>query len=528
AVATSKNDDLIIYAIGIGLNAKDSAIVKCKKKGGNEPKIHFYDYAGGYHLAICDLTKGWIKSKLMTFILGKDNYNDYSAKTNAITKADSLIKINNSWKKYKSQEDEDIRTYYIESPEYPTIKLLELYKSCFENFKNIDTSYVLAGLYLEKLDTVSLCFKEEFKTNENNFFPEQAYHNFEYYESAFKIFANQNKYKITNNPTYSNRNPSEIKLFKTPEFPTIELSLIKSNEESIVKIIFETPKIQEPPKIKYQENKEICGIVNKIDTLIIPKNNKYEYEFYFLFSDNSNIQNLKINNTTVYLEKYIKQNTKDKKGNILQIINYNHIFEEDDNLKKFEIELIDELANKTKVTFFIILHEYNAPEITIDAKQEGDFLNPYYSIYKNKNNKFILKGRVTDETSVKSFYINEQEVKLDATGNFKINIEKKDNNKYLQIKAIDYFNNIATEEIKVSFLENKRILNTERIFNFETKKDEILKTNNDSCLNVSYSIPYCNIRYSNFNEQKYHFINIPHEFDYREKDFEISFNYLKI
>ena len=527
AVATSENDDFFIYAIGTGANAKDTAIVKCKKKGGNEPKIYFYDYVGGYHLAICEITKGWLSPKLIKIVLGTDNYNDYSARENAKTRADTLKNAKNNWKKYKIQNNDEIKTLNIESPQYPIMKLLELYKSSFTKFENIDTSYVLGGLHLEKFDTTSFCFKEEFKMNENNFYPEQAYENFEYYETMLKNFANKKIYKIQIiGVAYSN--PTEINLFKTSEYPTIELTITESNVNSTIEFVIESPKIKEPPKIKYQKDKEICGIVNKIDTLIVPEDKNNKHEFNFLFSDNSNIQILKINGIPVNLAKYRKNNTEDKNGNILQTINYNHFFGEEDNLKNFEIELTDELENKTKVVFFIILYEDNSPEITINAQRDGDFLNTYYSIYKNKNNKFVLKGAVTDETSVKSFFVNKEQIQLDATGNFKINLNTDYNNKYIQIKAIDFFNNIATEEIKVRFLENKRKLNTDRIINFETKKDEILKINKDSCLNISYSIPYCNLKYSNFNEQKYHFINIPHKFDYREKDFEISFNYLKI
>lgn len=521
AIAISENEDILIYAIGIGANAKDTAIVKCKNKGAYKPKIYFYDYIGGYHLSICEIKKGWFSPKLIKIVLGIDNYNDYSARENAKTRADSLKKAKKNWKKYKIQRKDEIQVFEIESTKYPIIKLSELYESLFIKFKNIDTSYVLGELYFEKIDNKSLYFKEEFKINENNFYPEQAYKNFEYYEATLKNFANKEKYKVYTNSS-SNYRTTEINLFKTPEYPTIKLNLIKSDINPNIKLVIESPKIKEPPKIKYPKDNEICGIVNKIDTLIIPRNKNNKHELIFSFSDNSNIQNLKINGTAVNLSNYRKNNTEDKKGNILQIINYNYLFEEDDNLKKFEIELIDELANKTKVAFFIILYEDNSPEITIDALQEGDFLNTYYPIYKNENNKFVLKGSITDETFVKSLFVNKEKIQLEATGNFKINLNTDYNNKYIQIKAIDFFNNIATEEIKVRFLENKRKLNTDRIINFENKNDEILTINNDSCLNISYSIPNCNLKYSNFNKQKYHFINIPHKFDYREKDFEIS------
>jgi len=454
------------FGVGIGKNATELAKQDLISKNKNitvNSTVVFYDYPGGYNLAIVP-AKNKLTRKNELFIWYEPGISNDSL--NRIVLSEFNKKYEKSFRELK-----DITFYNVPKTLFPGEIMDEII-----HYAHVDFSKAI------QIGLNNIGVLDSIKTNENEIVLYRKFGNsgdaYRYYNF---IKPGLDSLLVTRGFVQTGIETTKMMWEINTELPIFTFFIEKAGLDSYVKIVIQKSRTSQPPQVYFiwGEDKEYKLSSEKTDTVIAEKewvNGEYSYFIKGVVKEKNQITSFKMNG---------KEMTLDAKNK------FRFLVKNDFNQTTITITTADNLENKAEYKPFIIFLEKDPPDLKISGLAANSYENEI-EVWKNENGTFILKGEIHDDSPIRYLKINSKIIDPKKNGQFDLALDDSYNFKNIEFISCDYFGNKIFQTFKIILREKERALSDPQIINFESKHSIFSNQAIDTSeIEVNVMPPYC-------------------------------------
>lgn len=228
--------------------------------------------------------------------------------------------------------------------------------------------------------------------------------------------------------------------FHNREYPV--LKWVAYPHSGKMKLVIQSPEVKAPPTLvfNYDQLRPATSGTDTLVSIVLEGGKSY---YLFGVKDESEIKLVQFGNKDLRL-----QPTDSLPYAVVEA-------NKDLNRQEVIIRVSDEHGHEVSKKVFLLQHEAEPPKYGLLDPTENVYRNPGDDLILDKfGQRFELRGKVQDNSPIRSLRINKELVKLDEDDLFSYTLKPSDNNQIISIEIVDAHGNKAADKFRLKFKES--------------------------------------------------------------------------